>query len=159
MCAPYFSAGRQPAHGRAAAHGRSGTARLAPQKQRQLVGDPLASRVLVVGLERLRGVPDVLRDVDEVDHDRAGDATTLRLGHDQVELVLGAVDEHDPAFVVLGVAALHLVERLAHDRRHRLAHARRHALGLRLGPPLLRRLRLRFVDARTGPGSRRMSCG
>jgi hypothetical protein len=55
--------------------------------------------------------PQVFQNVDEVDHDRnVGDAAGLCFGVGAVDLVFDAVDEHDPAALVCGVAAFGLVE-------------------------------------------------
>ena len=48
------------------------------------------------------GVPEVLEDVDEVDDDVHLDPVGVGFGVDAVDLVVVAVDQHDPAALVLG---------------------------------------------------------
>src|SRR6185437_16077551 len=58
-------------------------------------------------------LPQVLDDVDEVDHDRDGDAAGGGLGPDPVQLAGVAVGQRDPGPAVIRVAAFGLVEDLA----------------------------------------------
>src|SRR6266540_1758071 len=53
--------------------------------------------------------------MDKVDEDVDGHAAAGGLGTDQVELVAGTVDQHDPAATVGGVTLLGLVEHLGDD--------------------------------------------
>src|SRR6185437_11665963 len=58
-------------------------------------------------------LPQVLDDVDEVDHDRDRDAPLRGLGGDPVQLAGVPVGQRDPGPQVAGVAAAGLVEDLA----------------------------------------------
>ena len=54
-------------------------------------------------MEHTRRLPDVLDHVDDVEYHRDVDAVGGGARFDEVELRLGAVDEHDPVLDVLGV--------------------------------------------------------
>src|SRR5664280_1973128 len=58
------------------------------------------------------GLPDVLENVNEVDHDGDLQGACVGLGGDPVDLVVVAVDEGDPGAVVVRVAAVGLGEDL-----------------------------------------------
>jgi hypothetical protein len=75
--------------------------------------------------------------VDQVDDDVDGGAAPGGLGLDQLELVTGAVYQHDPGPVV-GVAVLGLVEDGGHDAGG--------GVGDRPGQPLAARLRVRVAN-------------
>jgi len=57
------------------------------------------------------GFPDVFEHVDQVDHDVDGDAAPLGFGADQIQLVLGAVDQDHPRPLVVRVAGVSFAER------------------------------------------------
>ena len=73
--------------------------------------DPVLGGGIGGGVQGPGGFPDVFQHVNEVDHDVDGDAAPPGFGADQVQLVLGAVDQDHPCPVVLRVAGLGLAER------------------------------------------------
>jgi hypothetical protein len=64
-------------------------------------------------MEAPGGFPEVFQDVDEVDQDVDRHPAAGGFGTDQLKLVAGAVDQHDPGAAVGGVTLGGLVE----DRR------------------------------------------
>jgi hypothetical protein len=98
----------------------------------------------VTGRVDLTGIIDATRtvtaavDVDDVDDDVNGDAAAGGLGADQVQLVLGSVDQDDPGPQVLRVAGLGLVERGGDHLAGVAPHGPGQPLapGLRPGPEL-----------------------
>ena len=66
----------------------------------------------IAGLVKAPGrTPQIFENVNNVDNDVNFDAPAGGLGADQVQLVLGPVDQDDPGPQVAGVAGLGLVER------------------------------------------------
>lgn len=89
----------------------------------------------------MRGGPEVLEDVDDVDDDGRANALLLQPLTNTAELVLAAVDEDEPGLCVLGVPALSLGQGLADDVECFLGDAGPHTLVL--GARSLGRFRLR----------------
>ena len=73
-----------------------GPVAVAGQDREGLDRDPVLGGGVPGVVEAPGGAPDVLKNVDYVDHDVDRDAAAGGLGADQAELVLGAVDEDDP---------------------------------------------------------------
>lgn len=69
---------------------------LACEDRGETVGGPCLGFGGAGFVEGVGGGPDVLGDVHEVQQDVDRDAAAGGLGTDQVELVAGAVDQHDP---------------------------------------------------------------
>src|SRR6266542_2533643 len=85
---------------------------LAGQDAHGVGGDPgFGGRVAVV-VEAPGGFPEVFQDVDEVDQDVDRHPAAGGFGLDQLELVAGAVDQHDPGATVGRVTLGGLVEDL-----------------------------------------------
>src|SRR5215471_6391888 len=80
------------------------------QYRERLDRDPVFGCGVAGRVQGPRGLPQVLKDVDEVDHDVDGGVAPLGFGAYQVELVLGAVNQDDPGALVGRVAGLGLVE-------------------------------------------------
>jgi hypothetical protein len=105
-----------PARGQAGGAGLGGDLFRGPgaaagQHLERLGRDPVLGGGIAGVVQAPRGFPDVFQHVDEVDHDVDRDGAAGGLGADQVQLVLGAVDQDDPGPQVAGVAGLGLVER------------------------------------------------
>ena len=81
------------------------------QHRERLDRYPVLGCGIAGGMQAPRRLPDVFQHVDEVDHDVDGDAAAGGLGADQVELVLGAVDQDHPGPPAGRVAGLGLAER------------------------------------------------
>lgn len=77
-------------------------------------GDPVLSGLLAPGMETPTGRPEVLEDVDDVDDDVNIDAVQAGFGLDQLELMLGAVDQDHPAAAVAGIAGFGVGKDLSH---------------------------------------------
>jgi hypothetical protein len=80
------------------------------EHRERLDRDPVLGCRVAGGVQGPCGFPDVFEHVDEVDHDVDGDVAAGGFGADQVELVLGAVDQDHPGALVLRVAGSGLVE-------------------------------------------------
>src|SRR4029453_13194407 len=83
---------------------------VAGKEPQGVAGDPGFGGRVGVGVETPGGLPQVLQDVDEVDQDLQDDAAACCFGLDQVELVAGGVDKHNPGRPGGGVALVGLVE-------------------------------------------------
>ena len=92
--------------GRLAADSAGDVAGVSFEHPGRLAVYPLLGGLVVVGVQAAGGVPQVLQDVHEVDHDRDLDGAFAGLELDPLDLVVGAVHERDPGAAVLGVAAL-----------------------------------------------------
>src|ERR1035438_8969174 len=90
--------------GAAADPGRD-LARAAAQDLAGLVSDPFLGSWLAFIEKRPGGLPAVFQDVDEVDHDRHGDAAALGLGGHGLDLGVVPVGEDGPVALVTGVGA------------------------------------------------------
>lgn len=73
-------------------------------------------------VEGMRGRPHVLGDVDEVEQDMNLGASAGGFVVDEVELVAGAVDEHDPVPQMLRVSGGGLGEGVGHDLLRGMDH-------------------------------------
>lgn len=67
-------------------------------------GDPVLGSGIGWRMQAPCAGPELLDDMDEVDHDVDGDVPAGGFGADQVELVAGAVDQHHPGASVPWVA-------------------------------------------------------
>jgi hypothetical protein len=86
---------------------------LAGQELEGVGGDPgFGGRVGVV-VEAPGGLPEIFEDMNKVDQDVDRHAAAGGFGADELQLVAGAVDQHDPGAPVGGVTLLCLVEHLA----------------------------------------------
>ncbi len=99
-----------------------------------LCRDPFLGGGLAFLEEGPGGLPCVFKHVDEIDHDRHGDAPAGGLGGDSLDLGVVPVDQDRPFPRVAGVAALRLVKRGGDDGGY--------VIGDRGGQPLAPRLRL-----------------
>lgn len=70
-----------------------------------MIADPGLGVGIALGEEAPGGVPQIFKDMDEVDHDGDVDAAGSRLRLDALDLVGVAVDQRDPGPVLAGVAA------------------------------------------------------
>ena len=88
------------------------------------------------GMQILGRLPQVLKHVDEIHDDVDVDTAALRFLLQAVQLVVGPVDQHDPAATVLRVAGLSLVEQGGDHRRDGVFQRRVHgaAGGAGAGP-------------------------
>src|SRR5450756_410122 len=83
---------------------------LAVQDGAGVVAYPFLGGGVAFAVEAPCGLPDVLENVNEVDHDGDLQGACVGLGGDPVDLVVVAVDEGDPGAVVVRVAAVGLGE-------------------------------------------------
>src|SRR5271165_6599235 len=82
-----------------------GPVAIAGQHGEGLDCDPVLGSGIAGLVETPRSTPDVLKDMDDIDHYVNRDAAAGGLGADQVQLVLGAIDEDDPGPQVAGSRA------------------------------------------------------
>jgi hypothetical protein len=80
------------------------------------------------------GLPQILKDVHDVDHDTDRDAAPRGLGADQVKLVLGPVDQDDPRAPAGRIAGFGLAERGGDHLGRIVFHRPGQPLGLGFGP-------------------------
>ncbi|MBX3262248.1 MAG: hypothetical protein KF782_21355 [Labilithrix sp.] len=83
---------------------------VALQEPHQALLDPVLGLFGTVGMERVRGLPEVLEDMDQVGDDRDLGANLPRHPSHEAKLVLVSVDEDDPTALALGIASKGLVE-------------------------------------------------
>ena len=120
--------------GGAAADPRRDLGRFPVQDLAGLIRDPLLSGRLALVEEGPGSLPQIFKDVDEVNDDGDGDAAAGGLGGDGLDLGVVAVDQDRPFPPVLRVAAFGLVEGGGDDGGD--------VVGDRGGQPLAPRLRL-----------------
>ena len=96
--------------------------------------DPALQLGAPLAMEHVRRLPDVLDHVDDVEYHSDVHAVGGGARFHQVELRLGAVDEHDPALDVLGVLVLGFQRRLGDDLPGLAFEARPDPFGHRAGP-------------------------
>jgi hypothetical protein len=107
--------GRQPGVGGLLVERGDDGVDLAGQDAHGVGGDPwLGGRVSVL-VEAPGRLPQILKDVDEVDQDVDRHAAAPGFGADLIELVAGAVNQHDPGAAVGRVTLFGLVEHLGDD--------------------------------------------
>lgn len=96
------------------------------QQREQAVPDPRLGVLGARGVERVRGAPQVLEHVDDIEDDRDLDAVPARGPLHALELIALAVDQNDPATAMLGIAPRRLGERVVDDLLRRVLDARPH---------------------------------
>jgi len=88
----------------------NGPGGLTMQSGRQVASDPGFALGGAGVLEAVGRTPDIFTHMNDTDQDVHCDAAPVGLGLDQIDLVVGAVDEHEPVPRVMPVAGLGLVE-------------------------------------------------
>ncbi|WP_425824792.1 hypothetical protein [Streptomyces fractus] len=78
-------------------------------------GDPVLGGRVTRSVEAPARRPQIFEDVNDIDDDVHVDVAETGFGLDQVELMLGAVDQDHPVPAVVPVARLGVVEDLPHD--------------------------------------------
>src|SRR6266702_4179528 len=142
----------QCAAGGGAADRGGDQAGVAGQDLQGLVGDPLLRLGVAFGVETPGRLPDVFKNVDEVDDAGDGDLPGSGVSFDLVDLVVVAVHQGDPGPGVVGVAAPSLVEHRRDDPRGGVGDAGREPLADGFRPGGLGRSAVRVTGDGGGQG-------
>src|ERR1022692_3520332 len=128
---PVFA--REPSKCRFLTNGRHDVERVLREQLLERARRPGFGGALVGGREKDPDRPDVVKDVEQIQHDEDAHLPATRFGLDVRELVFVAVDEHDGFSVLSTIASLRLIEHLRNSDGETVLDAGSESLVLRTG--------------------------